>query len=639
MVNTIPDSGYYSNICIDKQQRILISYCILGMKNSLYYATLNNSSWINQFIDSINIMPSIVSDSFNLPIIGYYNEGIIKYARYDAFSPSKIENIYSNIIEKPGEALLLWISPGDDGTTSTLANAKYRIDYSTYSGYQFSTSTYRIEIPTTTPNQMAQAYTLTGLTGGTTYYFAMYTIDNADNISELSNTTTSYVKSLVLDHYEVSIPTTPVTTGTSFSITVTAKNNENDTLPNYTGAVALQPVLASNDTQSGSGVLGVVQATLVNGTVTIANQTYTKAENIKLKVTDADGKTGVSNQLTVTASSYGAYMTLTANPQAAINGQTVTLTIDAKDYYGNAVVNIPLTMEVITGAGVFGTTTTYTDTTGRGTSTFVPSLSGTGECVLRVTSLGLASVEVRLYVSVLIVASDGGVVIASDDPKTLIRIPPWLLKTDSEVNIKRKTDTSAGEGQEVEVVAKERGTGNDITDLDGTVELTVGYQVDSNGKVTNTDVVESDAASVLALYYHDGVQWQKLDGSTVDTANKTVTVKTSHLSRYALRSSGTAARSTSFRFTGIGPNPFTPNPDGIYDRVYFYYENPENKDIEVRIYKLTGALVRVITATSGVVPYWDGRNTTGDMMDGGVYLYGLKVGGNAVVKGTVVLGK
>jgi len=477
------------------------------------------------------------------------------------------------------------------------------------------------------------------LTTGTyyTYYFEAYDVWDA---SATGSPTTVQQGPYVydVDHYEILVPSTPAVTGAVFTITINAKNIGNQTLPGVNTTVALQPVIASNESQSGSGVLGVTQATLVNGTVTIANQTYTKAENIKLKVTDVDGKTGVSNQLTVTASNYGAYMTLSANPQSVITGQTVTLTIDARDYYGNAVVNIPLMFEVVKGTGVYVSTLTYTDTTGRGTTTFVPSLSGTGECVLRVTSPGLTSVEVRLYVSVLIVAKDGGVVIASDDPKTQLYIPPWLLKTDSEVKITRDTTTVAsGEGQEVEVKAKERSTGNDITDLDGTVKLTLGYQIDSNGKVTNTNVAEADAVSALALYYHDGVQWQKLDGSTVDTANKTVTAKTSHLSRYALRGNATA-RSTSFRFTGIGPNPFSPNPDGINDRIYFYFENPANEKVDIKIYDLDNSLVRSIEPDSETVPYWNGRNNNGSLVEGGMYFYSLRVG-SQVANGTIVLGK
>ncbi len=107
------------------------------------------------------------------------------------------------------------------------------------------------------------------------------------------------------------------------------------------------------------------------------------------------------------------------------------------------------------------------------------------------------------------------------------------------------------------------------------------------------------------------------------------------MSTYAIRQT---TKASAFRFSGIGPNPFTPNPDGINDRIYFYFENPENKSVEIKILDIDGRVVRNIQITDGVVPYWDGRNSRNDLVEGGVYLYYLRVR-NDTVKGTVVLGK
>ena len=94
-------------------------------------------------------------------------------------------------------------------------------------------------------------------------------------------------------------------------------------------------------------------------------------------------------------------------------------------------------------------------------------------------------------------------------------------------------------------------------------------------------------------------------------------------------------------FNGIGPNPFTPGTDsggGGARRAYFYYANPEQKETTLRIFDLSGTLIREISIAEGVTPYWDGRNQDGVIVEGGMYIYQLKVG-NEVVKGTIVLAK
>jgi 6-phosphogluconolactonase (cycloisomerase 2 family) len=95
----------------------------------------------------------------------------------------------------PEEVALTWSSAGDDGSTGNLTG-NYRIQYATYSATWDTSSTpanaTTVTIATTTQTPgSAQGKTITGLTSGTTYYFAIYTQDEANTWSSVSNTTSA----------------------------------------------------------------------------------------------------------------------------------------------------------------------------------------------------------------------------------------------------------------------------------------------------------------------------------------------------------------------------------------------------------------------------------------------------------------
>jgi hypothetical protein len=94
-----------------------------------------------------------------------------------------------------GEALLAWTSAGDDGMIGNLTG-NYRIQYATYTATWSTSSTptnaTTVTLATTTQSPgSAQGYTATGLTGGLTYYFVLWSGDEVPNWSTISNTTST----------------------------------------------------------------------------------------------------------------------------------------------------------------------------------------------------------------------------------------------------------------------------------------------------------------------------------------------------------------------------------------------------------------------------------------------------------------
>ncbi|PIU83070.1 MAG: hypothetical protein COS68_05875, partial [Elusimicrobia bacterium CG06_land_8_20_14_3_00_38_11] len=78
------------------------------------------------------------------------------------------------------QATLSWTSPGDDGNLYDIVGGTFAIRYSDtgpINEFNWDNAPYRIVIPTSTTADALQRYTLTGLTNGTTYYFALKTRD------------------------------------------------------------------------------------------------------------------------------------------------------------------------------------------------------------------------------------------------------------------------------------------------------------------------------------------------------------------------------------------------------------------------------------------------------------------------------
>lgn len=82
-----------------------------------------------------------------------------------------------------GSVDLTWTAPGDDGTTGTASS--YDIRYSTrpINKANFTDATQAVSIPMPSSAGSSESMTVSGLAANTTYYFALMTVDDADNTS------------------------------------------------------------------------------------------------------------------------------------------------------------------------------------------------------------------------------------------------------------------------------------------------------------------------------------------------------------------------------------------------------------------------------------------------------------------------
>jgi fibronectin type III domain protein len=91
---------------------------------------------------------------------------------------------------------LAWTAPGDDGSTGTATTYDIRYSTSTINDGNWAAATAVTGEPTPSVAGTSESMTVSGLTAGTTYYFAVKTSDEVPNESSLSNVASGTTSSL-----------------------------------------------------------------------------------------------------------------------------------------------------------------------------------------------------------------------------------------------------------------------------------------------------------------------------------------------------------------------------------------------------------------------------------------------------------
>ena len=113
----------------------------------------------------------------------------------DITNPSATADFNAVTGNNEGEINLSWSAPGDDGTTGILqTGSMYKIQSSTWQAVAWSTGSTQINISTTSFPLTTNHLLLTSLAGGVTYYFRIWTKDEWDNYSNISNGATTYAQ-------------------------------------------------------------------------------------------------------------------------------------------------------------------------------------------------------------------------------------------------------------------------------------------------------------------------------------------------------------------------------------------------------------------------------------------------------------
>jgi len=111
----------------------------------------------------------------------------LDFADADVTAPNAVSNLAFTGVT-PSSATVRWTAPGDDGTTGTAMRYDIRYSESPISDdASFAAAAPHTCAPNPALAMTLQSTTISGLTSGLTYYFAMKTLDEHGNVSALSN--------------------------------------------------------------------------------------------------------------------------------------------------------------------------------------------------------------------------------------------------------------------------------------------------------------------------------------------------------------------------------------------------------------------------------------------------------------------
>lgn len=148
----------------------------------------------------------------------------------------------------------------------------------------------------------------------------------------------------------------------------------------------------------------------------------------------------------------------------------------------------------------------------------------------------------------------------------------------------------------------------------------------------------------LSLYTYAAGGWQKVDGSTVDTVQKTVTARVRHFSFFAPFATGAAANLSG---VVVFPNPFVPH-DAIATNGVPYTTGDNSSGIifgnlpnsvGIEIYTINGQRIAFTTSSNtGGSLRWDARDEAGHEAASGVYIAVITAStGERVVKKVMIV--
>ena len=104
----------------------------------------------------------------------------------DGTAPADVTALATGTVTTSSVALS-WTAPGDDGATGTATTYDVRYSTSTITAGNWASATQATGEPAPSVAGSAESFTVTGLSEGTTYYFAIKTSDEVPNESALSN--------------------------------------------------------------------------------------------------------------------------------------------------------------------------------------------------------------------------------------------------------------------------------------------------------------------------------------------------------------------------------------------------------------------------------------------------------------------
>jgi gliding motility-associated-like protein len=565
----------------------------------------------------------------------------------DTTPPAAVTNLFAVPGSGAGEVDLTWTEVGDDGTSGNIIGGRYGVKYSTDPAFAWDgPAGFNVEWPANTIPGRTQNATIGSLIPGVTYYFRIWTRDEAFNWSSgLSNGATAWAQIVTLAPEP---PTGLVAKAGNERVTLTWTPNSEENMSrywvfrstasgsyNYSVALATvtHPTTEYVDTGLINGVTYYYELRAVNEAGYVSEPSYEVWARPSLRPREPCGVKGTL---------------VNGGKQIKIQWKAVTRNEDGSactDLQGYSLYRASSLggFSEAPRATVAQSVLTWNETEDITNKTYYYK-------VRAVDTGGVESAD-----SMVIMVQDGkvNVIALAEDMQAKLIIPEELTDIlyeesnsySDDLNIKIE-EVEEEESKDKVISCYEykawKGYGKDSLEEikrfsfnKPKVSVSLSYEVNSQGLVKGTSIKASQAGKELGLFWFNGIEWVKL-GARTDTVEQVLTIRTKKLGKYKIEESPTA---TEFTLNDVYPRIFTPNGDGLNDVVKFSYANPNNKGVVCRIFDVRGALVRQLDIGDTETSFeWDGKDEKGRIAPSGVYIYQLEAGGK-VINGTVILAK
>lgn len=560
----------------------------------------------------------------------------------DITAPAAVMDLVASPGSAEGEIELTWTAPGDDEWDNPISGGQYNIQFSSNYTVSWSTADAQIEnYPYSVDPGDPQSRIIDqtdGLIPGVTYYFKLWTADEADNWSPISNGATTWAQIVLL-----SPPTGLVAKAGDRQVTLTWTPNTEPDMKSYW--VYRSTTSGSYDVVPDTTVIHPTTRYVDRGLINEVTYYYV------LKAVDKAGNvSGASDEV-------WARPSLRPREPCGVKGTLVDggehIKIQWKEVTRNEDRSLCIDLQeyrVYRSSSLAGFSVDPRATVDQSILTWNETENIIGETYyykVRVVDIG----GVESGDSMIVMVEDGkvNVIALAEDMQAKLLIPEELT------DILYEESNSYGDDLIIKVEEKEADKaiscykftafkGYDKKTLEEIksfsfakpkASVSLSYEVGSSGLVKGTSIKASQAGRNLCLFWFNGIEWVKL-GARTDTDKQVLWIRTKKLGKYKIKEAFTA---TEFTLNKVYPRIFTPNNDGLNDEVQFHYDNPNTKGVVCRIFDIRGALVRQLDIGQTETSFtWDGKDEKGKVAPSGVYIYQLE-GEGKVINGTVILAK
>ncbi|RMH44765.1 MAG: choice-of-anchor D domain-containing protein [Gammaproteobacteria bacterium] len=250
----------------------------------------NGFRMVISFLTLLGMFISLFSSAYAAAYLSPPPRTITNAPSADTIAPAPVLALQAERGTAPGTVKLSWIAPGDDSTAGTAAQYIIRYNSEPISEDNWASSSDVVGEPTPSPAGSLEQMTVTGLTQGMIYYFAIKTRDEAGNISTISNTPRAVAAAAYSTYLPLVLSTSDVPVvipKTTVVLDKTTAEVIEDISADYTAITFTQTTQGLNDVQVGDVIVSEPAPNAPYGLLAKVNSVTTSSGDVVVGIEPA----------------------------------------------------------------------------------------------------------------------------------------------------------------------------------------------------------------------------------------------------------------------------------------------------------------------------------------------------------------